>query len=81
MITADQLKDVLDRTEALKRYLNIDSKLIQVEEEQLRTQAPGFWDDPKKAEKIAKVNQRKVLLEKDLDELLKEKAEVEASQS
>ena len=50
MITADQLKDVLDRTEALKNYLNIDSKLIQVEEEQLRTQAPGFWDDPKKAE-------------------------------
>lgn len=38
-------------------------------------------DDPKKAEKIAKVNLRKVLLEKDLDELLKEKAEVEASQS
>ncbi len=50
MITAEQLKDVLDRTEALKRYLNSDSKLIQVEEEQLRTQAPGFWDDPKKAE-------------------------------
>ena len=50
MITAEQLKDVLDRTDALKRYLNIDSKLIQVEEEQLRTQAPGFWDDPKKAE-------------------------------
>ena len=50
MITAEQLKDVLDRTEALKRYLNIDAKLIQVEEEQLCTQAPGFWDDPKKAE-------------------------------
>ena len=50
MITAEQLKDVLDRTDALKRYLNIDAKLIQVEEEQLRTQAPGLWDDPKKAE-------------------------------
>lgn len=50
MITIEQLKDVTDRTEALKRYLNIDAKLIQVEEEQLRTQAPGFWDDPKKAE-------------------------------
>lgn len=50
MITIDQLKEILDRTEALKRYLNIDAKLIQVEEEQLRTQAPGFWDDPKKAE-------------------------------
>ena len=50
MITIDQLKEILDRTEALKRYLNIDAKVIQVEEEQLRTQAPGFWDDPKKAE-------------------------------
>lgn len=50
MITAEQLKDAVDRTEALKRYLNIDAKLIQVEEEQLRTQAPGFWDDTKKAE-------------------------------
>ena len=50
MITTEQLKDAVDRTEALKRYLNIDAKLIQVEEEQLRTQVPGFWDDPKKAE-------------------------------
>ena len=50
MITADQLKDVMERTEALHRYLAIDEKLIQVEEEQLRTQAPGFWDDAKAAE-------------------------------
>ena len=50
MITIDQLKDAIDRTEALRRYLNIDAKLIQVEEEQLRTQVPGFWDDTKKAE-------------------------------
>ena len=50
MITSDQLKEVKDRTEQLHRYLNIDSKKIQLEEEQLRTQAPGFWDDQKKAE-------------------------------
>ena len=50
MITIEQLKDVKTRTEALNRYLDIDAKLIQVEEEQLRTQAPGFWDDAKKAE-------------------------------
>ena len=50
MITIEQLKDVKERTEALKRYLDIDAKLIQVEEEQLRTQAPDFWDDAKKAE-------------------------------
>ncbi|MCF2708935.1 peptide chain release factor 2 [Bacteroides pyogenes] len=50
MITIEQLKDVKERTDALRRYLDIDGKKIQVEEEQLRTQAPGFWDDQKKAE-------------------------------
>ena len=50
MITIEQLKDIKGRTEALKRYLDIDAKQIQVEEEQLRTQAPGFWDDAKAAE-------------------------------
>ena len=50
MITADQLKDIKERTAALKQHLSIDEKIIQVEEEQLRTQAPGFWDDAKKAE-------------------------------
>ncbi len=50
MITAEQLKDLVERTEALHRYLGIDEKKIQVEEEQLRTQAPGFWDDAKAAE-------------------------------
>lgn len=50
MITAEQLKDVQQRTGALHRYLNIDQKQIEYEEEQLRTQAPDFWDDPKRAE-------------------------------
>ena len=50
MITIEQLKDVKTRTEALYRYLDIENKKVQVEEEQLRTQAPGFWDDAKKAE-------------------------------
>lgn len=50
MITLEQLKEITERREALKRYLAIDDKKIQVEEEQLRTQAPGFWDDTKKAE-------------------------------
>ncbi len=50
MITSDQLKDVLERTEKLHHYLNIDQKKVEFEEEQLRTQAPDFWDDPKSAE-------------------------------
>ena len=50
MITSDQLKDVLERTEKLHHYLNIDQKKVEFEEEQLRTQAPDFWDDHKRAE-------------------------------
>lgn len=54
MITSEQLKEAKDRVEALNRYLDIDAKTIQLEEEQLRTQAPGFWDDAKKAEEQMK---------------------------
>lgn len=54
MITIEQLKEVKERTEALNRYLDIEGKKIQVEEEQLRTQAPGFWDDAKAAEEQMK---------------------------
>ena len=54
MITADQLKDIQERTEALHRYLDIDKKRIEFEEEQLRTQAPDFWDDPARAQEQMK---------------------------
>ena len=54
MITSDQLKDAQDRVEALHRYLDIDAKTMQLEEEQLRTQDPGFWDDAKRAEEQMK---------------------------
>ena len=54
MITQDQLKNVLERTEQLHRYLDIDKKKIEYEEEDLRTQAPDFWDDPKRAEEQMK---------------------------
>ena len=69
MITQDQLKEVKERTEQLNRYLDIDTKKIQYEEEQLRTQAPGFWDDQKRAEAQMK-------LVKGLEKWLKGYAEV-----
>jgi len=50
MITAEQLKDIKERTEALYRYLGIEQKLVEVEEEELRTQAPDFWDNQQAAE-------------------------------
>ena len=54
MITQDQLKDVLERADALYRYLEIDKKKIEYEEEDLRTQAPDFWEDRKRAEEQMK---------------------------
>jgi peptide chain release factor 2 len=54
MITIEQLKDVKERVEQLNRYLNIEAKLIEVQEEELRTQVPGFWDDAKAAEEQMK---------------------------
>ena len=50
MITLEQLKEVEERTAALRRYLDIDSKKIEVEEEELRTHVADFWDDRDKAE-------------------------------
>ena len=54
MITIEQLKEILARTEALNRYLDIDRKKIEFEEEQLRTQDPDFWQDQKAAEQQMK---------------------------
>ena len=50
MITQDQLKDLTERKEALKRYLDIDNKKIELEEEELRTHVPDFWEHREAAE-------------------------------
>ena len=54
MITIEQLKETTERVEALNRYLDIDAKIIEHEEELLRTQDPGFWDDATRAEEQMK---------------------------
>ncbi|MCB2194359.1 MAG: peptide chain release factor 2 [Bacteroidetes bacterium] len=54
MITSDQLKDLEKRQDALRRHLDIENKLIRIEEEEEKTQAPDFWDDPNEAEKQLK---------------------------
>ncbi|MDN5211223.1 peptide chain release factor 2 [Fulvivirgaceae bacterium BMA12] len=53
-MTTDQLKDLKARVEALRRYLDYDNKIKEVEEEENLTTQPSFWDDPKEAEKILK---------------------------
>ena len=55
MITIEQLKAVQERADALYRYLDIPAKQVQFEEEQLRTQAPDFWEDRERAEQQMKL--------------------------
>lgn len=50
MITQEQLKEAVARRDALNRYLDIPTKKIQVEEEELRTHVPDFWEHPKEAQ-------------------------------
>ncbi len=50
MITQDQLKNAVERRDALHRYLDIDNKKIQLEEEELHTHVPDFWEHPKEAQ-------------------------------
>ena len=54
MITTEQIKSLVDRVEALNKYLDITSKSMQLEEEELKTQAPEFWLDQKRAEEQMK---------------------------
>ena len=76
MTTQDQYKGIVERKEALKRYLDIDSKKIEVEEEELRTHVEGFWENREAAEtQMRKIKELKFWiesyeeLEKQVDEL------------
>ena len=59
MVTVEQLKDLLKRLEALRGYLELDKKAIEIQNEEEKTQAPEFWSDPKKAEVILKLIKNK----------------------
>jgi len=50
MVNSDQIKEILARIVAIGAYLKIDEKRLQLQEEELKSQDPTFWDDPKAAE-------------------------------
>ena len=54
MTTAETIKDLISRKDALHRYLNIDTLTAQIAEEEQKTEAPDFWNDPKEAQKTMK---------------------------
>ena len=49
-MTTGQYKALQNRLSTIQSFLKIDEKRMQLKEEELKTQDPSFWDDPKKAE-------------------------------
>ncbi|MFV8341899.1 peptide chain release factor 2 [Flavobacterium sp. XS2P39] len=54
MTTTEQIKGIVERLGALRRYLDVDAKLIEISNEEEKTFAPDFWNNPKEAELIVK---------------------------
>ncbi|SFC82005.1 bacterial peptide chain release factor 2 (bRF-2) [Zunongwangia mangrovi] len=54
MITTDQVKDIATRIDKLKVHLNIEQKLIEIQNEEEKTFDPSFWDNPSEAEEFMK---------------------------
>ncbi|HBL74593.1 MAG TPA: peptide chain release factor 2 [Prolixibacteraceae bacterium] len=55
MVLKEHIKSLIDRRDALRRHLDYDSKLIQLQEEELKTQDPDFWNRSREAEAQMKV--------------------------
>ena len=72
MINQDQFKEVKNRVEAIESYLKIPAKRMELSEQELKTQDPDFWNDPKDAEiQMKKIRGIKIWIESfdELDEL------------
>ncbi|MCM4159006.1 peptide chain release factor 2 [Antarcticibacterium flavum] len=52
MINTEQIKDLKDRLVALRRYLDVDAKQIEITNLEEKTYSPDFWDNPKEAEAL-----------------------------
>ncbi|WP_108840536.1 peptide chain release factor 2 [Aquimarina sp. Aq78] len=52
MINTETLQDLRERLVALRRYLDIDAKLIEIANQEEKTFAPDFWNNAQEAEKL-----------------------------
>ncbi|MCC7232940.1 MAG: peptide chain release factor 2 [Bacteroidia bacterium] len=68
-MTADQLKEIKEREDALRRHLDIDGKQNAIIQEEALTHASDFWNDPRAAEKILKAIKQKKNWTEAFDEL------------
>lgn len=69
MITSEQLKDVQSRIDGLHKYLQIEKKKIEISNDDEKTAAPEFWDNPKEAEVFLKQLRSKKKWVEDYEEI------------
>lgn len=55
MTNSDQVKDIAERVSALKKYLDIDRKSIEIANDEEKTLAPDFWNNAREAEAFVKI--------------------------
>ncbi|MFN8339393.1 MAG: peptide chain release factor 2 [Saprospiraceae bacterium] len=53
-MTIEQLADIRERLTLVRRYLDVDQRIIKIEEQEQLSLNPDFWQDPEKAESILK---------------------------
>ena len=57
----EEIHTINKRLTALETFLSIADKRTFIEQEELKTQSPNFWDDPKRAEQqLKKISKQKV---------------------
>ncbi|WP_157505293.1 peptide chain release factor 2 [Flavobacterium antarcticum] len=55
MTNTEQIKGIVERLGALRRYLDVDKKIIEITNEEEKTLAPDFWNNAREAEAYIKV--------------------------
>lgn len=69
MITNEQIKELQSRIEDLHKYLQIEKKKLEIINDDEKTAAPGFWDNPKEAETFLKQLRSKKKWVEDYEEI------------
>ena len=69
VVNADQIKTIQSRIENLHKFLQIEKKKIEISNDDEKTAAPEFWDNPKEAEIFLKQLRSKKKWVEDYEEI------------
>lgn len=69
VVTLEQVKNINQRVSDLHKYLQIDKKKLEITNDDEKTAAPEFWDNPKEAEVFLKQLRSKKKWVEDYEEI------------